>query len=118
MRISDWSSDVCSSDLMRFMTNMYLPRISARQANPPAWDRADHSLSSQTISLAIEMQFVYVLIAPFAVQLQYCPHFGIALPAVSLFSLFPTHPVTRFSPAPGASGAGRRHTSLANNHVR
>src|SRR3546814_6854598 len=34
-----------SGMLMRFMTTMYLPRISARQANPPAWERADRALA-------------------------------------------------------------------------
>src|SRR3546814_2123976 len=76
--------------LMRFMTTMYLPRISARQANPPAWERADRALASQTILLAIAMQFGFVLIAPFAVPILYGPQFGIGLLAVCLVALLQT----------------------------
>src|SRR3546814_8266557 len=40
MRISDWSSDVCSSDLRR--RGSLSDRVDRRDRNHPAWLRADH----------------------------------------------------------------------------
>src|SRR3546814_17594832 len=104
--------------LMRFMTTMYLPRISARQANPPAWERADRALASQTLLLAIAMQFGFVLIAPFAVPILSGPQFGIGLLAVCLVALLQTARFIRSWPVTGAMGAGMHHTFSENNAVR
>src|SRR3546814_111144 len=107
-----------SGMLMRFMTTMYLPRISARQANPPAWERADRALASQTILLAIAMQFGFVLIAPFAVPILYGPQFGIGLLAVCLVALLQTARFIRLWPVTVAMGAGMSHIVMVNNAVR
>src|SRR3546814_15333526 len=92
--------------LMRFMTTMYPPRISAQQANLPAWERADRALASQTILLAIATQLGVVLIAPFDVPTLYGPQFGIGLLAVCLVALLPTARLIRLSPVTVAMGAG------------
>src|SRR3546814_20516133 len=44
--------------LIRFMITMYLPCISSLQANPPASERVDRALVSQTILLPKAMHFV------------------------------------------------------------
>src|SRR3546814_6331889 len=103
--------------LMRFMTTMYLPRISARQANPPAWERADRALASQTILLAIAMQFGFVLIAPFAVPILYGPQFGIGLLAVCLVALLQTARFIRLWPVTVAMRS-EEHTSELQSLMR
>src|SRR3546814_13012269 len=51
MRISDWSSDVCSSDLRRFLRRRYRRMASEPSAQPWCLHKVRHSTTIQRIDM-------------------------------------------------------------------
>lgn len=107
-----------SGMLARFVSTMYLPRLSARHADPIAWERAQDAIASQCLLLAIAMQFGFVLVVPFAVPLLYGSQFALSLSVITLIALLQSARYIRLWPVTTAMGAGRNHIAMVNNAVR
>lgn len=107
-----------SAMIMRFMTTMYLPRLSLRDSNPHAWQRARDGLASQTLLIAWALQFGFVLVAPFAVPLLFGPRFEVGLLTITTIAMLQSARFLRMWPVTAAMGAGQSHIVMVNNAVR
>lgn len=104
--------------IMRFMTTMYLPRLSDAEKDQAAWQRAQEGLASQALLIALGMQFGFVLVAPFAVPLLFGPEFGVGLITLTAIAMLQSARFIRLWPVTTAMGAGRSHIVMVNNAVR
>lgn len=107
-----------SAMIMRFMTTMYLPRLSVRDNDPHAWQRAQDGLASQALLIALGMQFGFVVIAPAAVPFLFGPQFSVSLIALAAIAMLQSARFIRMWPVTAAMGAGRSHIVMVNNAVR
>src|SRR3546814_7736367 len=71
MRISDWSSDVCSSDLMRCQ-----PFVLTKGAMAPPDDRRSRSASNRMEAARAKLAELFLLLPRFHIPVPHVPHMG------------------------------------------